>query len=127
MRLREVVEILEADVLCGEGLLDEVQLANGYAADLMSDVLAFASPSVLLITGLTNVQIFRTAQMLDIPAIVFVRGKRPNDDLLELAAEANMPILYTKKSMFCACGLLYSKGLLPCVIPDRDNLKSEGA
>lgn len=120
MKLCEVAEILEAEVLCGESHVDEIDITNGYAADLMSDVLAFASDSVLLLTGLTNVQIFRTAQMLDIPAIVFVRGKKPNPDLLELAKEADMPILYTKKSMFAACGLLYSSGLLPCIIPDRE-------
>jgi len=119
MRLREVAEILKAEVLCGEKNIDNIEVKNGYAADLMSDVLAFASPSVLLITGLTNVQIFRTAQMLDIPSIVFVRGKMPQDDLLTLARETDMPILFTKDSMFAACGKLYAKGLLPCIIPDR--------
>ena len=119
MKLREVIEILDAQVLCGENNIDGIEVTNGYAADLMSDVLAFASPSVLLLTGLTNVQIFRTAQMLDIPAIVFVRGKMPQDNLLELAKESEMPILYTRKSMFDACGRLYVKGMLPCIIPDR--------
>jgi len=82
----------------------------------MSDVLAFAAPAVLLLTGLTNVQIFRTAQMLDIPSIVFVRGKMPNEALLKLAKEANMPILLTSMSMFESCGRLYGKGLAPCSI-----------
>ena len=119
MKLREVVEILEAEVLCGESNVNGIEVSNGYAADLMSDVLAFASPSVLLLTGLTNVQIFRTAQMLDIPAIVSVRGKVPQDNLLALAKETNMPILLTRNSMFASCGKLYEKGLLPCAIPDR--------
>jgi len=119
MKLREIVEILDAEVLCGENSIHNTEIENCYAADLMSDVLAFASPSVLLLTGLTNIQIFRTAQMLDIPAIVFVRGKLPQDDLLALAKESEMPILYTKCSMFEACGKLYSKGVLPCIIPDR--------
>jgi predicted transcriptional regulator len=119
MKLQEIVEILSAEVLCGEKSIDGIEVENGYAADLMSDVLAFASHSVLLITGLTNIQIFRTAQMLDIPAIVFVRGKKPQDDLLVLAKEAEMPILLTNDSMFAACGKLYAKGLLPCIIPDR--------
>jgi len=119
MKLREVVEILDAEVLSGENSVHNTDIENCYAADLMSDVLAFASPSVLLLTGLTNIQIFRTAQMLDITAIVFVRGKMPQDDLLKLAKESEMPILFTKSSMFDACGKLYSKGVLPCVIPDR--------
>jgi len=119
MKLREVIEILNAEVLCGESNIDSIDAEYGYAADLMSDVLAFASHSMLLITGLTNIQIFRTAQMLDIPAIVFVRGKKPQDDLLELAKEAEMPIILTKDSMFAACGKLYEKGLTPCIIPDR--------
>jgi len=119
MRLREVVEILNADVLCGENNVDSIEVEYGYAADLMSDVLAFASHSMLLITGLTNIQIFRTAQMLDISAILFVRGKMPQSDLMELAKEAEMPIIFTKDSMFAACGKLYEKGLTPCIIPDR--------
>jgi predicted transcriptional regulator len=119
MKLREVVEILDTEVLCGEKKVDSIEVTNGYAADLMSDVLAFASHSMLLVTGLTNIQIFRTAQMLDIPGIVFVRGKKPQDDLVALAKEAEMPILLTKDSMFAACGKLYVNGLLPCIIPDR--------
>ena len=119
MKLREVAEILEAEVLCGENNIDNIEVTNGYAADLMSDVLAFASHSMLLLTGLTNVQILRTAQMLDIPAIVSVRGKMPQEDLLALAKECGMPILLTKNSMFAACGKLYEKGMLPCIIPDR--------
>ena len=119
MRLLDVVKILDAEVLCGENSVHNTDIENCYAADLMSDVLAFASPAVLLLTGLTNIQIFRTAQMLDITAIVFVRGKMPQDDLLSLAKESEMPILFTKSSMFEACGKLYSKGVLPCIIPDR--------
>ncbi|MCL1875185.1 MAG: transcriptional regulator [Synergistaceae bacterium] len=119
MKLREVIEVLSAEILCGEKSIDGIEIQNGYASDLMSDVLAFASPYVLLLTGLTNIQIFRTAQMLDIPAIVFVRGKMPQVDLLELAKESEMPIIVTKSSMFDACGKLYANGLLPCIIPDR--------
>ena len=119
MKLSEIKELLNADVLACEEAVDEVEVDKGYSSDLMSDVLAFACPEVLLITGLTNVQIFRTAQMLDIPAIVFVRGKKPADDLLDLAKEANMPILVTYMSMFEASGRLYGKGLAPCIIPKR--------
>lgn len=119
MNLREVADCIKADVLCGVDKLESLEVTTGYASDLMSDVLAFATPSVLLITGLTNVQIYRTAKMLDIPAIVFVRGKKPQDELLELAKAENMPLLITKRSMFAVCGLLYQEGLLPCFIPNR--------
>jgi serine kinase of HPr protein (carbohydrate metabolism regulator) len=110
MKLTQVAKLLEAEVLCGSENMDE-EVYSGYGADLMSDVLAFASHSVLLLTGLTNIQIFRTAQMMDIPAIVFVRGKSPQEDLLKLASRASMPLLTTKMSMFEACGILYEGGL----------------
>lgn len=119
MKLTEIRDLLQAEVLAGKETLDAIDVEKGYASDLMSDVLAFASPAVLLLTGLTNVQIFRTAQMLDIPSIVFVRGKTPSEDLLQLAREANMPILLTSMSMFEASGRLYGKGLSPCSIPKR--------
>ena len=119
MKLGEVKELLNAEVLICEEELNSIEIEKGYASDLMSDVLAFSSPAVLLITGLTNIQIFRTAQMLDIPAIVFVRGKKPDNDFLNLAKESNMPILCTYMSMFEACGRLYGKGLAPCIIPKR--------
>jgi predicted transcriptional regulator len=119
MKLNEIRELLNAEVLACEEVMDSIDIEKGYSSDLMSDVLAFASPAVLLITGLTNVQIFRTAQMLDIPAIVFVRGKKPNEDLLNLAKEANMPILFTYMSMFETSGRLYGKGLAPCTISRR--------
>jgi predicted transcriptional regulator len=119
MKLKEIKELLNAEVLICEEALDSIEIEKGYASDLMSDVLAFATPAVLLITGLTNIQIFRTAQMLDIPAIVFVRGKKPDNDLLHLAKEAGMPILCTHMSMFETSGRLYGKGLAPCVIPKR--------
>ena len=119
MKLSEIKELLEAEVLTCEEAVDSIEVENGYSSDLMSDVLAFASSGVLLITGLTNVQIFRTAQMLDIPAIVFVRGKKPAADLVEMAKGANMPILVTYMSMFETSGRLYGKGLAPCIIPKR--------
>ncbi len=119
MKLSEIRDLLEAEVLAGEDAMSAIDVEKGYASDLMSDVLAFASPAVLLLTGLTNVQIFRTAQMLDIPSIVFVRGKTPSEDLLELARDADMPILLTSMSMFEASGRLYARGLSPCSIPRR--------
>lgn len=119
MKLREVVHHINAEVLNGEELLDEIQVEHAYGADLMSDVLAFASPGALLITGLTNIQIVRTAQMLDLPAIIFVRGKKPQDAAVKLAAQAGLPLLLCQMSMFESCGILFREGVLPCHIPER--------
>jgi hypothetical protein len=80
----------------------------------MSDVLAFYSPGAMLITGLTNIQIVRTAQMLDIPGVMFVRGKTPPDDTIALASDSGIPLVITPMSMFQVCGLLYAAGIRPC-------------
>jgi predicted transcriptional regulator len=110
MTVREIVKILDAKVFIGEKDIDlEVQAACG--ADLMSDVMAFVKDRVVLLTGLVNPQALRTADLLDIRVIVFVRGKKPTDDLLEMAVESGMILLSTKYSMFLACGKLYEAGL----------------
>lgn len=110
MKLEEVKQILNAEVLVGEDRLDrEVLLACG--SDLMSDVLAFVKEKVLLLTGLTNPQVIRTAEMMDIKAIVFVRGKQPDPETIQLAEKKNIVILKTKYPLYVACGLLYSNGL----------------
>ena len=120
MKLREVVEHIKGDVLYGEELLDSIEIEYAYGADLMSDVLAFARPGSLLLTGLTNVQIIRTAQMLDIPAVVFVRGKRPQEPAIKLASQLGMPVILSHCSMFETCGVLFREGVLPCNIPARE-------
>lgn len=110
VKLKEVKDILDAEVLVGENRLDrEVYLACG--SDLMSDVLAFVKDKVLLLTGLVNPQVIRTAEMMDIKAIAFVRGKRPSEDILKLAESKKMIILTTNHPLYISCGLLYSKGL----------------
>jgi predicted transcriptional regulator len=119
MKLRDVVQNIRAEVLYGEELLDSIDIECAYGADLMSDVLAFARPGSLLLTGLTNIQIVRTAQMLDLPAVVFVRGKKPQEAAVKLASQIKMPVLLCQMSMFEACGILFAKGILPCHIPDR--------
>ncbi len=120
MKLREVVRHIHGEILYGENLLDTIEIEYAYGADLMSDVLAFARPGSLLLTGLTNVQIIRTAQMLDIPAVVFVRGKRPQEGAVKLAAQLEMPVILCHNSMFETCGILYREGVLPCDIPARE-------
>lgn len=117
MKLCEAKVLLDAEVVCGECLLDnEVTTACG--ADLMSDVLAFTKERTLLLTGLTNLQVIRTAEMSDLAGIVFVRGKRPGQDVIQLAANNGIPLLITNWPMFEACGLLYSSGLRGCSSPE---------
>ena len=114
MTLREVKEILEADVVVGHDRLD-IEVKTGFAADLMSDVLAIAKAGGLLLTGLTNPQIVRTSDVLDIAAIVMVRGKLPLPETIQLAEELQIPILSTKYILFEAAGKLYAKGIVGCV------------
>ena len=110
MTLREIKEILQAKVICGkERLDDQVEFAGG--SDLMSDVLAFSKPGIVLLTGLSNAQSVRTAIIIDAKAIVYVRGKTPDSAGARLAEEKGLPILSTGFMMYKACGLLYSHGL----------------
>ncbi len=110
MKLSEIAKILDAKVLSGqENLNREVFAACG--SDLMSDVLAFVKNQALLLTGLVNSQVIRTAEMMDMEAVVFVRGKEPSEEIIELAKEFDMVVMTTENPMYSACGKLYSKGL----------------
>lgn len=110
MYLKEVRDILQAEVLCGEDMLDaEVWSACG--SDFMSDVLAYVKNQALLLTGLVNLQVVRTADMLDMKCIVFVRGKQPDQAILDLAQDRQLVVMATKERMYNACGLLYLNGL----------------
>ena len=91
MKLSEIVQAIDAEVLCCEDRVREIDIQTAYASDLMSDVLAFCAPGSMLLTGLTNIQIVRTAQMLDLPVIVFVRGKTPLEDTIRLAENTGFP------------------------------------
>ncbi len=110
MKLGELKEILNAVVLSKNGDM-ELEIGRAYCADLMSDVLACSITNSLLITGLTNSQVIRTAEMADMNAIVFVQGKRPDIKTISLAEEKNIPLLVTDFSMFGTCGRLFEKGL----------------
>ena len=110
MKLKEVRDVLHAEVLCGEELLDtEVRSACG--SDLMSDVLAYVKNQAMLLTGLVSPQVVRTAEMMDMSCVVFVRGKQPDENILALARDRDLVVLATKERMYNACGLLYSGGL----------------
>ena len=105
MTIGDIKNFLNADVLCGEDLLDkEVHTACG--SDMMSDVLAFVKDQSVLITGLCNPQTVRTAEMMDIVCICFVRGKVPDEAVIELARQRGLAILATNMRMFEACGIL---------------------
>ena len=110
MTVNDIKKLLNADILCGEEFADrEVHTACG--SDMMSDVLAFVKDQSVLLTGLCNPQAIRTAEMMDIVCIVFVRGKMPDKSMIELAHERELVILTTPMRMFPACGILYTNGL----------------
>ncbi|MDD3140495.1 MAG: DRTGG domain-containing protein [Lachnospiraceae bacterium] len=111
MTINEIKVILDATVLYGEDLLNR-DATFVFSSDMMSDVLAFARDQSVLITGLCNPQVVRTAEMLDIVCIIFVRGKRPNEQILQLAKEKKIAVLGTTHHMFTTCGILYNNGLL---------------
>jgi predicted transcriptional regulator len=111
LRFREVQKILDAEVLVGAEKLD-MEVHTAFGADLMSDVLAFADSGCLLLTGLTNPQIIRTAHVLDIAAIILVRGKRPPPETIRAASDKNIPLLATKYILFESAGRLYEKGIV---------------
>ena len=126
MNLKTVLEVLEGEIFpLPSGLspttgrdFDNLEFSCGGAADLMSDVLAFARPDSLLLTGLTHPQVVRTAEMAGILAIVFVRGKHPPPETAALAAEVGIPLLGTRYKMYEACGRLYAAGLPGTGFPD---------
>ena len=110
MKIRDIANLLEAEVLCGADLLDgEVNSACG--CDMMSDVLAFVKEQAVLITGLCNPQVVRTAEMMDMRCIVFVRGKMPPKEVVALAEESGIVVLASNERMYVACGKLYAEGL----------------
>ena len=110
MTIADIVRILQADLVCGADHL-ETEVHNACGSDMMSDVLAFVKDQSVLLTGLVNPQVVRTAEMMDMHCIIFVRGKEIDDTVLELAQEKGITVLKTPYRMFTACGLLYSNGL----------------
>ncbi|MBN2796425.1 MAG: hypothetical protein JXR88_13520 [Clostridia bacterium] len=110
MKLKEIAELLKCEILIGEAYLErEVKFAFG--SDLMSDVLAYTEEDTVLLTGLCNNQVIRTAEMLDLKSVVFVRGKKPSEDIIEMAKEDDMLLMCTDYSLYAASGILYSHGL----------------
>jgi predicted transcriptional regulator len=110
MQLADIKEFLKCQIISQSADLD-IDIDFAYASDLMSDVLLLARPGALLLTGLANNQTIRTGKIAASSAIIFVRGKKPPDAAVKLAAEYKIPILATELSMFDACGILFSNGI----------------
>lgn len=111
-KISACAELLKADILVpAADMSAEIKVACG--ADLMSDVMAFAcTANEMMLTGLVNPQAIRTAEMMDIKVVVFVRGKKPGREIVELARDKSICLLTTELPMFTACGILYQSGIL---------------
>lgn len=110
MNLREVYDLLDAEILVGGDRM-HVELTTAFAADTMSDLLAFGRAGGILLTRMTSPQVIRTSDIMNIAAIVMIRGKIPSREVIQLAGELHIPILATRFTQFEAAGLLYAKGL----------------
>jgi hypothetical protein len=110
MIVSEAIKIVEGQFFAGEDK-GSMEIASACGADLMSDVIAFVREGIILLTGLANPQVIRTAELLDIHCIIFVRGKIPSRDMIDMAEDSGIILGGTKLSMFLACGRLYEAGL----------------
>jgi hypothetical protein len=113
MLLRDAMDLLGCEMVSGPAAANGRPVETVFAADLMSDVLAFSEPGALLVTGLSSVQSAHAADVADLAAIVFVAGKRPPAAVLELAGAKGIPLFTTRLSLFETCGILYRAGLRP--------------
>jgi hypothetical protein len=112
MKIEKIVQLLDAHILCGHHRTSDT-ISHAFSSDLMSDVLTLDAENILLVTGLANVQIIRTAEVADIHYLVIVRNKKVSEDIVAMAAELNMVLIESPYSMFKASGILYSHGLKP--------------
>ncbi|MBQ6421195.1 MAG: hypothetical protein IJK02_09000 [Clostridia bacterium] len=110
MKISTIVELLDADVLTGVDHL-ETDVHSACGSDMMSDVLAYVKDQAVLLTGLVNSQVIRTAEMMDMVCVVFVRAKRPTLEMIDIAQESGIVLLSSEKRMYDACGTLYANGL----------------
>lgn len=127
MKASEVAKLIDGEVLSGKDLVDKVEVKTAFAADLMSDVLAYVESQnndVILITGITNPQIVRTAEMLDIPLIIVARGKVVPPETIKLADEKGIIIIWTKNIVFTTSGILYMNGIKPAKLRPRGEFPS---
>lgn len=113
MKISDIVQSLDAQVLCGEDKLGR-EIDAAFGSDMMSDALAFMHEKTVLLTGMVNTHVIRTLEMLDVECVVFVRGKVVPDEVLEMGEEQGMVLLSTDKTLYTSCGLLYAEGLRGC-------------
>ncbi|MDD2200974.1 MAG: DRTGG domain-containing protein [Firmicutes bacterium] len=111
MKLADIRDLLGAEVLVGEDKLSTVEIDMACGSDLISDVLAFCHDNTLLCTGLVTAQIVRTAEIAGLSTIIFVRGKRPEESVIEMGRAAGIPMLATDLPLFETCGLLFRAGV----------------
>jgi len=119
MKFSEIIRIVEGTVLTRHNA-SNLEIASVAGCDLMSDVLTYSKPEALLLTGLANSHVIRTAEMADLAAIVFVRGKQPTPEVVAMAEEKGIPLASSPHSMFEMCGRLYVAGLVSCDTPVCD-------
>jgi hypothetical protein len=112
MKIEKIIQLLDAEIVCGENRISD-EISNAFSSDLMSDVLTLDAENILLITGLANVQIIRTAEVAEIHYLLIVRNKKVSEDIVELAKTLNMVLIESPYSMFKASGILYANGLNP--------------
>ena len=110
MKISEIRDLLDAKILTGNDILDN-DVTSACCSDMMSDVLAYVKDQGVLITGLVNPQVVRTANMMDMVCIVFVRSKEPTEEIIELASECGIAVMCSAKRAFEASGILYTAGL----------------
>jgi len=127
MTFRDIQTLLQAEFVGGGKVPDETEVASACGSDLMSDVLAFGRPGELLLTGLANAQSVRTADIIGALAVVYVRGKKPDEEGLALAREKRIPLFSTRMMMYEACGVLYSQGLPGVAATAGPRLQAESA
>lgn len=111
MKIMEVVRLVDGQILTSR-IDPDLDIVTACGADLMSDVLAAVQPGAILITGLVNLQVVRTAKLADLTAIIFVRGKKPFDEIIEYAEAEHIPLITTCYGMFETCGRLYDAGMI---------------
>ena len=110
MKISEIRDLLDAEVLCGADQLDR-EVTSACCSDMMSDVLAYVKDQGVLLTGLVNAQVIRTANMMDMHCIVFVRSKKPTEDMIALAQECGIVLMSSRLRAYVACGVLWQAGL----------------
>lgn len=112
MKIKDIIELTEARVVAGNPEID-INIEKAFSSDLMSDVLMLDEHNIILISGLANIQLIRTAEMADIPVVLLARNKKATPDMIKLAEETGTVLLETPYSVFRSSGILYSNGIKP--------------